>query len=151
MRTILLIAVAASALALAGCGGDAETASPDATAADTASETTTETTPAETVPTVTTPAETTPAKPKPTTIVIVVDQGRPRGGIKRPKLDKGEKVVLVVRADAGEDVHLHGYDIEKPVTPGKPVRIPLTVNLPGRFELELHHPDSVLAVLEVRP
>jgi hypothetical protein len=151
MRTILLIAVAASALALAGCGGDAETAPPDATATDTPSETTTETAPAETVPTVTTPAETTPAKPKPTTIVIVVDQGRPRGGIKRPKLNKGEKVVLVVRADAGEDVHLHGYDIEKPVTPGKPVRIPLTVSLPGRFELELHHPDSVLAVLEVRP
>lgn len=149
MRRILVIAVAASALALAGCGGDAETASPDATATET--ETTTATTPAETAPTVTTPAETTPPNPKPTTIVIVVDQGRPRGGIKRPKLDKGEKVVLVVRADAGEDVHLHGYDIEKPVTPGKPVRIPLTVDLPGRFELELHHPDSVLAVLEVRP
>ena len=149
MRRILVIAVAASALALAGCGGDAETASPDATATETA--TTTATTPAETVPTVTTPAETTPPSPKPTTIVIVVDQGRPRGGIKRPKLDKGEKVVLVIRADAGEDVHLHGYDIEKPVTPGKPVRIPLTVDLPGRFELELHHPDSVLAVLEVRP
>ncbi|HET9286466.1 MAG TPA: hypothetical protein VFO26_02805 [Gaiella sp.] len=149
MRRILVIAVAASALALAGCGGDAETASPDATATET--ETTTATTPAETAPTVTTPAETTPPNPKPTTIVIVVDQGRPRGGIKRPELDKGEKVVLVVRADAGEDVHLHGYDIEKPVTPGKPVRIPLTVDLPGRFELELHHPDSVLAVLEVRP
>jgi hypothetical protein len=146
MRTILLIAVAAGALALAGCGGDAETASPDATATDTAAETTIETTPA-----VTTPAETTPAKPKPRTIVIVVDQGRPRGGIKRPALAKGEKVVLVVRADAGEDVHLHGYDIEKPVTPGKPVRIPLTANLPGRFELELHHPDALLAVLEVRP
>jgi hypothetical protein len=146
MRTILLIAVAASALALAGCGGDAETASPDATATDTAAETTIETTPA-----VTTPAETTPAKPKPRTIVIVVDQGRPRGGIKRPALAKGEKVVLVVRADAGEDVHLHGYDIERPVTPGKPVRIPLTANLPGRFELELHHPDALLAVLEVRP
>ncbi len=149
MKRILVITVAASALALAGCGGDAETASPDATATET--ETTTATTPAETAPTATTPAETTPANPKPTTIVIVVDQGRPRGGIKRPKLDKGEQVVLVVRADAGEDVHLHGYDIEKPVTPGKPVRIPLTVDLPGRFELELHHPDSVLAVLEVRP
>ena len=51
--------------------------------------------------------------------MIVVDQGRPRGGIKRPKLEKGEKVVLVVRADAGESVHIHGYDIEKPVTPGQ--------------------------------
>jgi hypothetical protein len=151
MRPILLIAVAASALALAGCGGDAETASTDATATETAAKTTTEQTTETTAPTETTPAETTAAAPKPRTIVIVVDQGRPRGGIKRPKLDKGEKVVLVIRADAGEDVHLHGYDIEKRVTPGKAVRIPLTANLPGRFELELHHPDSLLAVLEVRP
>ena len=58
---------------------------------------------------------------------------------------------LVVRTDAGEEVHLHGYDIEKPVTPGTPVRIPFTANLPGRFELELHHPDALLAVIEVRP
>ena len=83
--------------------------------------------------------------------MVVVDQGRPRGGIKRPTLDKGERVVLVVRADAGESVHMHGYDVEKPVTPGKPVRIPLTATIPGRFELELHHPDSLLAVIEVQP
>ena len=54
-------------------------------------------------------------------------------------------------SDAGEAVHFHGYDIEKPVTPGTPLRIPFTANLPGRFELELHHPDVVLAVIEVRP
>ena len=83
--------------------------------------------------------------------MIVVDQGRPRGGIKRPTLEKGEKVVLVVRTDLGDEVHVHGFDVEKPVTPGKPVRIPLTAKLPGRFEVELHHPDALLAVLEVRP
>ena len=58
--------------------------------------------------------------------------------------------MLVVRTDAGEAVHLHGYNIEKQVTPGKPLRIPFTATLPGRFELELHHPDVVLAVLEVQ-
>ena len=83
--------------------------------------------------------------------MIVVDQGRPRGGIKRPTLEKGERIVLVVRADAGEAVHVHGFDVEKPITPGKPVRVPLTANLAGRFEVELHHPDALLAVLEVRP
>jgi hypothetical protein len=148
MRTILLVAVAAGALALAGCGGDADTATPETTATETAGETapsSTETT------TETSSPEPKPAKPKPRMIVIVVDQGRPRGGIKRPKLEKGEKVVIVVRADAGEELHVHGYDIEKPVTPGKPVRVPLTASIPGRFEVELHHPDSLLAVLEVRP
>ncbi len=103
--------------------------------------------------TMTSPATTaqTATAPKPTTIAIVVEQGKPRGGIARPTVKKGDKVVLVVRTDAGEEVHLHGYDIEKPVTPGTPVRIPFTASLPGRFELELHHPDALLAVIEVRP
>jgi hypothetical protein len=170
MKWILPIAVAAGVLALAGCGGDADTATPGTTPTETAVETTappTDTTapPTETTAprtetmeatetteaTETSPAETTPAKPKPRTIVVVVDQGRPRGGIKRPKLAKGEKVVLVIRSDAGEAVHVHGYDVEKPLTPGKPLRIPITANRPGRFEVELHHPDVLLAVLEVRP
>jgi hypothetical protein len=140
MKALFPIALAACVLALAGCGGDSDgvtEASPP---------------PATTETTTTAPETTTTEKPPaPRTIVMVVDQGRPRGGIKRPKLEKGEKVVLVVKADAGESVHIHGYDVEKPVTPGKPVRIPLTATIPGRFELELHHPDSLLAVIEVRP
>jgi hypothetical protein len=140
MKALFPIALAAGVLALAGCAGDSDgvtEASPP---------------PATTETTTTAPETTTTEKPPaPKTIVIVVDQGRPRGGIKRPKLQKGENVVFVVKADAGESVHIHGYDVEKPVTPGKPVRIPLTVTIPGRFELELHHPDSLLAVIEVRP
>jgi hypothetical protein len=151
MRAILLAAIGMSALALAGCGSDES--SPEASTTDQL--TTVETAPATTTETTPTTSETTAAKPKPEstprTIVIVVDQGRPRGGIKRPKLEQGEKVVLVVRADAGEALHIHGYDVEKPITPGEPLRVPLTATIPGRFEVELHHPDSLLAVLEVRP
>ena len=146
MRATFLLAAALGALALAGCGGD----EPPSQASRTDQVTTVEATTEEMV-TETTAPETTPTKPKPRTIVIMVDQGRPRGGIKRPELEKGEKVVLVVRANAGESVHIHGYDVEKPVTPGKPVRIPLTAMIPGRFEVELHHPDSLLAVLQVQP
>lgn len=149
MRTAFLLLAVLGALALAGCGGD------DSTEAVTTTETeasVTDTAPEESTTTeaATTQAETTIA-PKPRTIAIVVEQGRPRGGIRRPTIDKGEKVVLVIRADAGEEVHLHGYDLDRPVTPGKPVRLAFTAKLPGRFELELHHPDAVLAVLEVRP
>ena len=141
---VMLLAVAAGALA-SGCGGDTSTT----TAADTTAETTaTQATATEATTTATPP---TTAVPKPTTITVVVKGGRPRGGIERPTVAKGKKVVLVIRTDAGEAVHLHGYNIEKPVTPGKPLRIVFTATLPGRFELELHHPDVVLAVLEVRP
>jgi ABC-type Fe3+-hydroxamate transport system substrate-binding protein len=140
----MLFALVASALALAGCGGGSSQA-------DATTETTQATTPATTTTETMTAETTTTSAPKPRTITVVVEAGRPRGGIQRPTVDKGEKVVLVVRTDAGEEVHLHGYDIEKPVTPGTPVRIPFTANLPGRFELELHHPDALLAVIEVKP
>jgi ABC-type Fe3+-hydroxamate transport system substrate-binding protein len=146
---VMLFALAASALALAGCGGGSSQA--DATT-QTETETAQATTPATTTTeAVTTTDTTTTSAPKPRTITIVVESGRPRGGIARPTVAKGDKVVVVVRTDAGEEVHLHGYDIEKPVTPGTPVRIPFTADLPGRFELELHHPDALLAVIEVKP
>jgi hypothetical protein len=152
---VMLVAVAAGALALSGCGGDT-TATPETTSerpttqATTTEATTTDATTTTETTTTETPTTTT-AAPKPRTITIVVKGGRPQGGIDRPTIDKGEKVVLVIRSDAGEAVHLHGYNVEKPVTPGKPLRIPITATLPGRFELELHHPDVVLAVLEVKP
>ena len=147
----MLFALAASALALAGCGGGSSQA--DATTpTDTGTETAQATTPATTTTeTATTTETTTTSAPKPRTITLVVESGRPRGGIARPTVAKGDKVVVVVRTDAGEEVHLHGYDVEKPVTPGTPVRIPFTADLPGRFELELHHPDALLAVIEVNP
>lgn len=159
----MLAAVVASAVALAGCGGDdteAPTtgAAPAVTTTDTTSTdtTSTETTTADTMPTDTTPSDTTStetmaAAPKPQTIAIVVKNGRPQGGIQRPKIDKGTKIVLVVRSDVGEEVHVHGYDVERELTPGKPLRIPITANIPGRFEVELHHPDVLLAVLQVQP
>jgi hypothetical protein len=145
---VLLVAVVAGAFALAGCGGDT-TARPDTTTEPPATEATPTTT--TTATTTTAPTTTAPKPPKPRTITIVAKGGRPQGGIGRPTIDKGDKVVLVVKTDAGEAVHFHGYNIEKQVTPGTPVRIPFTANLPGRFELELHHPDVVLAVIEVRP
>ena len=151
-RIAILLAVAASAVGLAGCGGDdgdvAETTEPVVTTtAPTETETTTETQ----TETETTPAETTPAAPKPTTVAIRVVGGVPQGGIARPKVKKGDQVVIVIRSDAGESVHVHGYDVERTITPGKPVRLPLTATIPGRFEVEMHHPDAVLAVLTVNP
>jgi hypothetical protein len=140
----MLAAVAAGAIALAGCGGDGTNDAVTTTETTATASTTTMGT------TATTETATTPAS-EAKVITVNVVKGVPKGGIQRPTVDKGDKVVLVVRTDAGDELHLHGYDIEKTVTPGTPVRIPFTANLPGRFELELHHPDAVLAVVEVKP
>lgn len=140
----MLFAFAASVLALAGCGGGSSQvgATTETTQATTPATTTTETMTAET---------TTTSAPEPRTITVVVEAGRPKGGIQRPTVDKGDKVVLVVRTDSGEAVHLHGYNIEKDVVPGKAVRMPFTANIAGRFEVELHPTDALLAVIEVKP
>ena len=140
----MLFAFAASVLALAGCGGGSSQvdATTETTQATTPATTTTETTTAETMTT---------SAPEPRTITVVVEAGRPKGGIQRPTVDKGDKVVLVVRTDSGEGVHLHGYNIEKDVVPGKAVRMPFTANIAGRFEVELHPTDALLAVIEVKP
>ena len=146
---VMLAAVAASVAALAGCGGDDGTdavTTTETVATATTDTTTTETAPAETTPTTpTTPV----AQAKVVTIRVV--GGQPQGGIQRPTIEQGEKVVLVVRSDSGEAVHLHGYNLEKEIVPGKPVRLSFTANIAGRFELELHPTDTLLAVIEVKP
>ncbi len=147
-----LCAVLIGAFVLAGCGDDSASDEGASTETVATMPVGTETTPAESTPSETTPTEpTTPAAPKPTTIAIRVVGGVPQGGIARPKLKKGDRAVIVVRADAGEEIHMHGYDLEKQVTPGKPVRLPFTATIPGRFEVELHHPDTLLAVVTVSP
>ena len=145
-RTFLLGSIVASALALAGCGGDADGGATETTPPTEPA--VTQTMPAETE---TIPVETTPTGPKPTTVSIRVVGGVPQGGIRRPKVTQGDRVVIVVRSDAGEAVHVHGYAVDRAITAGKPVQLAFTATIPGRFEVELHHPDAVLAVVEVRP
>jgi ABC-type glycerol-3-phosphate transport system substrate-binding protein len=138
----LIAALAVGAVGLAGCGGD-DNASDAVTTTETATTATTTETGSETTPT--TPA----AQAKVITIRVV--GGQPQGGIQRPTIDQGDKVVLVVRTDSGDAVHLHGYNIEQEIVPGKPLRLPFTANIAGRFEVELHPTDTLLAVLEVKP
>jgi hypothetical protein len=86
----------------------------------------------------------------PVVISLKAVNGRPVGGIKRPTIKKGSTVRLVVTTNAGKQVHLHGYNIEKPVVKGKPTVIVFTAKVPGRFDVELHSPDTLLAQLTVR-
>ena len=92
-----------------------------------------------------------PAATTPTTISISVVNGRPVGGIRRTTVKKGTIVRYVIRTARGTDMHLHGYNLERAVRKGKPTILQFTAKLAGRFELELHHPDAVLAQLTVRP
>lgn len=92
-----------------------------------------------------------PAVVQPVVIQINVVNGKVIGGVKRPSVKKGRTVRFVVRTNVGTEVHLHGYDIDRVPKKGKPTVIQFVAKIPGRFELELHHPDALLAQLTVRP
>jgi hypothetical protein len=120
----------------------------------TTAETTTEETETETETEETTTEEaqtTTQADPDaPQRIVVVVRNGQPVGGVKRPEIEEGKQVVLVVRSDVSDHMHLHGYDLLADVAPGQPGRIRFRADLVGRFELELEDRALLIAELEVR-
>ena len=104
--------------------------------------------------TTTTTTRTTTTRPKPagpTPIRIVVRGGRVIGGLERARLDRGERAVLIVRADVSDHVHLHGYDVMRDVAPGAPARLPFRATIPGRFEVELEDRGLQIAQIEVRP
>ena len=136
-KLMLACACLLAATAIAGCGSD------DSTTAS-STEATTETTTTET----TTNATTTEAE-KPTVVNIVVVNAAPQGGIVRQTVDKGDRVVLVVKSDVADEIHLHGYDLSRDVTAGGTARLPFTAILPGRFEVELESRGVQIADLTV--
>jgi hypothetical protein len=138
-----VLALFGSGFVLASCGGD------DGESAGTTTEPTTTSEP--TTTTTTTTETTPPPPPGPTEIRIVVVDGAPRGGIVRETVEKGDRVVLVVRADVTDHIHLHGYDIMRDVAPGKPARLPFKATIPGRFEVELEDRGVQIADITVTP
>ena len=128
-KLMLVCACLLAATAIAGCGSD------DSTTASSTETTTTDTT--------TTAAE------KPTVVNIVVVNAAPQGGIVRQTVNKGDRVVLVVKSDVADEIHLHGYDLSRDVTAGGTARLPFTATLPGRFEVELESRGVQIADLTV--
>ena len=80
---------------------------------------------------------------KPVTLTIYVGKHGVAGGPKKFTVRAGRHVVLVVHAVIGKEVHLHGYDIEKPVrSKTAAVRLPFVAKIKGVFEIELHITES---------
>jgi len=129
---VLACACLLAVTALAGCGSN------DNSSVATTTETTT------------TGETTTAGAAKPTVVSIVVVNGQPQGGIVRQTVSKGDRVVLVVKSDVADEIHLHGYDKHTEVTAGGTARLPFTADVPGRFEVELESRGVQIADLTVQ-
>jgi hypothetical protein len=127
-------------------GGDEDAAR----SANTTEQTTTETTETATTETTET-GTTTQGPPPPSELRIVYSNGRIRGGVERFSVREGESVVVVVRSDVEDEVHVHGYDLMAAVAPGRRARISFRATIPGSFEIELEDRHALLAELEVEP
>lgn len=53
-------------------------------------------------------------------------------------------------ADVSDEVHVHAIDIHKNVTPGKPVTLRFTADIPGQFEVELEARTRSSAEFHIR-
>jgi hypothetical protein len=69
---------------------------------------------------------------------ISLKDGVIAGDVKSIEVAKGDTVRIVVSSDVEDEIHLHGYDIERQAAPGKPARFKFKADVEGAFELESH-------------
>lgn len=64
---------------------------------------------------------------------------------------EGDRVTLNITAERPVEIHVHGYDLEEEVEPGKDTEILFEAELTGRFPMEDHDTEAELGVLVVEP
>jgi copper(I)-binding protein len=145
----VVLALAAVGLAIsigvAACGGGDDD---DRSASTTTATTTTTTT--STTATTETQVETSETTPY-STFTITVKGGRPVGGIQRPKVNLGDDLLITVKSDVADEIHLHGYDLSQDVKAGGSIQLPVRATVPGRFEIELEQRGVQIGELTVEP
>jgi hypothetical protein len=102
--------------------------------------------PVATPPPVTGPVRRPPPPPPPQMILVPIDTA----AITRATIPRDRQVVLVISGAAGEEVHLHGYDVKRRIGPNGTVRLPFRATIPGRFEVEVEASHRQVADLTVR-
>jgi hypothetical protein len=83
--------------------------------------------------------------------VIVVENGKPVGGVRDLTYNKGEQIRFKVESDVSDEVHVHGYDIMKDVKAGGSVSFDFPAELEGVFEAELEGRKEQIIELTVNP
>jgi hypothetical protein len=85
-----------------------------------------------------------------------IEGGEVTDEVRSLRVTEGDRVRLRWTADAPTILHLHGYDIEQEVAPGRVTEMQLEAYATGRFPIEVHASDhsdheAPLLILEVYP
>ena len=86
---------------------------------------------------------------------LAVRNGELPAELRVVRVRQGDDVTLRWTTDKALSIHLHGYDIEMPLTPAGAVSMKFTARASGRFPVEIHAHGRgghrVLAHVEVHP
>ena len=82
---------------------------------------------------------------------IVVRGGKPVGGVRDLSFRQGDDIRFRVESDVSDEVHMHGYDVLKPIKAGGSVEFDVPATLEGVFEVELEERVQELAEVTVNP
>lgn len=129
-RQVPLIAAALAAVVIAGCGSDDDSGSGSTPVGATTSGGSASST----------PSSSPSSSPSGTSVEVTIADGKVTPDPSRKvKVATGDEVRISVTSDHADEVHVHGYDIEKEVSAGGTVTIDFTADIPGQFEVEVHH------------
>ena len=86
------------------------------------------------------------------TINITIARGKTVPNGEKINVRVGQKVILNVTSDTDDEIHAHigGEGYELPVQAGTPARGSFTLENPGSFEVESHHLEKIIVILNAR-
>lgn len=88
----------------------------------------------------------------PLTIPITIAGGQVRPNGTKITAALGQQVVLQVTSDEADEIHAHtggdGYELKVPA--GKPTSGSFVISDPGSFEIESHHLEKTIVILNAR-
>jgi hypothetical protein len=86
------------------------------------------------------------------TINITISNGRTIPSGEKINVRVGQTVILSVTSDTDDEIHAHigGPGYELPVQAGTPAKGSFTIDSPGSFEVESHHLDKIIVILNAR-
>jgi len=86
------------------------------------------------------------------TIKITIANGKTDPSGEKINVHVGETVVMNVNSDSDDEIHAHtggnGYELE--VKANEPTTGTFTVPSPGSFEVESHHLEKIIVILNAR-
>lgn len=92
-----------------------------------------------------------PSEGAPVTEIDVTVHGGTVDAPERPSARQGDEVLIVVRGDVSDEVHVHGYDLMKDVQPGQTATFSFPADITGIFEIELESRGEQIGQLRVDP